>query len=220
MSYNTYIQSIDKKDFELISNFKTEKEIIDYVNKKDSENYENDEVYLAIKYLGENVLQITDINNELEKKISKKIFKDVDINKLAKNYGHQLFMIEKNDLLLLIELYQSEILRIFQKRITQLTNILKINGETKEKGLVDNKENYYVIKDFIRLFEEKSMDFGYREEGRKKSINNFPNLCLNSNEKKLDVVSNSSFLEYEIFNLVSLYNNFDFDEKILIIEAS
>lgn len=221
MSYNTTIKSIEKKDFDLIKNFTTEKEIIDYVNLKNNDTIKDDEIYLAIRDIGENVLQIDGINEELEKKISKKIFINDNINNLAKNYGHQLFMIEKNDLLLIIKHYQSEIIRLLSKRINRLNSVLKVDEETKEKGLIDNKENYYVIKDIIKLFDWKMMEFGYREEGRKEINNYFPNLCLNKkDDDNYLTVSNSQLLEYEIFNLVALYNNFDFENKVLIIEAS
>ncbi len=221
MSYNTNLQVLKKEDLNIIKNLKNEFDIINYVNWKRNDNINDDEIYLAIKYLGKNILQIDYINEELEKSISKKIFINDDLNNLAKNYGHQLFMIEQEDLLLIIKHYQNEILKSFSNNIKKLNSVLKLSDDKNEKGLIDNKENFYRIKDIINTFEYKLISFGFREEDRKKIDNYFPNLVLNQNKKdKKLIVANSNYLEYEIFNLVSLYNNFDFENNVLIVEAS
>lgn len=129
MSHRINFQILTKKEFDIVSNLNNEKEIVDYVNNKNNKNFSYDEIYFTIKYLGKNILQI-DFNDEVEQKISKNIFKKNEINDIVKNYGHQLFKIEKNDILTIIEYYQKQVILNFNKKIKELKEIIK--EETKE----------------------------------------------------------------------------------------
>lgn len=213
MSHRTHLQLLTKEEFEIVSNLNSEKEIIDYVNNKNNENFDDDEIYLAIKYLGRDILQI-DFNDSVEKTISKDIFKKKEINDIAKNYGHQLFKIERKDILNIIEYYQKETLSKFHNKIKELNEILL--DETKE--IVSGKESYYRIRDVVRYFERLLLYFGERNENKidiKKSIFN-----IVEKNNGINVLCDAESLEYEIFNLVSLYNTFDFENNVLIVEGS
>ncbi len=213
MSHRINFQILTKKEFDIVSNLNNEKEIVDYVNNKNNKNFSYDEIYLAIKYLGKNILQI-DFNDEVEQKISKNIFKKNEINDIAKNYGHQLFKIEKNDILTIIEYYQKQVILNFNKKIKELKEIIK--EETKE--IICEKESYYKIKDTIRGFEKIIMNFG----GRNENEYNLKRSMFNINEKNngINIICDSENLEFEIFNLISLYNTFDFESNVLIVEGS
>lgn len=213
MSHRTHLQLLTKEEFEIVSNLNSEKEIIDYVNNKNNENFDDDEIYLAIKYLGRDILQI-DFNDSVEKTISKDIFKKKEINDIAKNYGHQLFKIERKDILNIIEYYQKETLSKFHNKIKELNEILL--DETKE--IVSGKESYYRIRDVVRYFERLLLYFGEKNENKidiKKSIFN-----IVEKNNGINVLCDAESLEYEIFNLVSLYNTFDFENNVLIVEGS
>ena len=92
---------------------------------------------------------------------------------------------------------------------------MKINYIFLKNNLVIDNKTY-------TLEEIKKNNFNYKVLDKDEII--IKRLCTgkldkNKKDKKL-IVANSNYLEYEIFNLVSLYNNFDFENNVLIVEAS
>lgn len=62
------------------------------------------------------------------------------------------------------------------------------------------------------------MNFG----GRNENEYNLKRSMFNINEKNngINIICDSENLEFEIFNLISLYNTFDFESNVLIVEGS
>ena len=80
-----------------------------------------------------------------------------------------------------------------------------------ETMLGDDEESIILLKDYIRI---KKLRWSYYWEGVPLSME--LNLKEETNIDKM-LVSGSSTYEYEIFNFVSIYKNFDFERYELII---
>lgn len=207
MGYRTHLQKMSMDDFKKVSKM-NETELIKYVNKRENEDFTEEEIYLTIKYVGKSLIQIYDVNENFEKEYSKNLFDMESMNNLAKDYGHQLFRIEKEGLLALIELYNEQVKETYKGYQKEIESVL----DMENKSLKDEKEAFYVLYDFMRRFDRRVFEFG----GDDNYLKDKRNYILDNDTFIVD----SELLEYEIFNLVSLYNSFDWENEILIIEAS
>lgn len=203
MSIRTNLQRIKKIDYVNITKMNIV-ELIEYVNVKDKEKFTEEEVYLTIKYVGDNLLQICDLNNELIEKIKKDFLINEETKDLAKNYGHELFTIDKKGLEEIIEYYRSQVLENFNRDLKKMENI----QNKIEKGLPITSSEQYDLINLINKLKRKISDFGGERKHKFYRLGN-----------KLQLLDSES-LEFEIFNLISLYNNFDWENEIMLIESS
>ena len=191
MGFRTYLKTINKKELKHIYNF-SENQIIDYAQKKDSDL---DEIFLVHNEIGEYIFQIYDVQKKFIDENHIYLLNETT-NKLIEDYGQQLFKINKEGLKSLIEFYNEQIKINIQNKINNIEDAIKSK---------DNKEIMYLLDDI-----KTSYFFQISElEGKSNYILDDKFLIVDSQR-----------LDLEIFNLITLYNNFNWEENILFIQAN
>ena len=191
MGFRTYLKTINKKELKHIYNF-SENQIIDYAQKKDSNL---DEIFLVHNEIGECIFQIYDVQKKFIDENHNYLLNETT-NKLIEDYGQQLFKINKEGLKSLIDFYNEQIKINIQNKINNIEEAIKSK---------DNKEIMYLLEDIKR---NHSYHISELEDKSNYILDN-----------KFSIVD-SQRLDLEIFNLITLYNNFNWEENILFIQAN
>ncbi len=196
MGYRIYIGAINNTKLDRIKNIDSIekiKRIISTWNSKISLD-EDEKDYLFVGDITDrNIDQIGDVAIDTEYIIPQiPLFLNEDVNKKVTEENH-LFLLPKENLLLLI--------RAYQKRVAKyLSGIIE---DTKRK----EEEPYAMGQTALQYLEQKA-----REWSRENSI-------IDVNEENKERIVSSWDYEYNIFDLVHLYKSFDFDNETLVVFA-
>ena len=196
MGYRIYIGAINNTKLDRIKNIDSIekiKRIIATWNSKISLD-EDEKYYLFVGDITDrNIDQIGDVAIDTEYGIPRiPLFLNEDVNKKVTEENH-LFLLPKENLLLLIKAYQ--------KRVAKYLN--GIIEDTKRK----EEEPYAMGQTALQYLEQKA-----REWSRENSI-------IDINEENKERIVSSWDYEYNIFDLVHLYKSFDFDNETLVVFA-
>jgi tRNA G10 N-methylase Trm11 len=183
MAYRTYIGYITNNKYRIINKIETSDDLKKFLNLE--EIYDFFDEITTIDEISDEALHL--------KKESQNFFLNKELNNEI-NEGYDLFIINKEKLLKLIEIYEKLIKDFYKNKFEEIMEI-----KNKEEDIEYAFEKaMYIIKQNILQWERTPLD---------KSENNY-NMC-----KSLYTI------EYNIFDLLNLYKNFDFDNNQLVIYA-
>ncbi len=113
--------------------------------------------------------------------------------------------ITKENLKKIIDNYMIFIAELKEKQNEKIKEIMNNN-------LTDIEQIKIFLGDIYYENNKKIHEFGQSDIAKKRGYNSF-----NFNDNEPLTLIHSSYYEYDIFNLVNIFNNFDFDNKTLLL---
>ncbi len=209
MGYRNYIGSLSKREYNKIKRF-TLKEVFDYKGEILDEKNPDDNGYVGpYDMVDQKHFELGKYVDKFPKKLFKSFFKNKETQK---NFlvDHDFYVVEKEFLLAVIE-RQRDYIRSHYK--TLLDPFFGDKGETKA-AFMSKKENPITDKELTAIY--LLLDH-VRSMGLEWGVTSwFPDqVPYNAQEGSEETVSSWKY-EYAIFQLVQLYNNFDWKRRVMV----
>lgn len=227
MGYRTYIGTLPKREYNKIKSL-TFDQLIEYY-KIEREDYEIEDGYIG--------MGVYDFGNELyefgkytdfehPKKSTSNFFKNKELNKYFTE-GHDFCIVKPEFLEYLIEYYAQKVNIYYSKMLNPFYNSIDEFGRAKHKDFLNSvviEYNYPNNKhkfDFTKITdEEQTALFEMIEHIQSMSKEWGVNSYVGSHrpyrlEQNSNCVSNSCKYEYAVFELVNIYNTFDWKRNMM-----